>query len=244
MQVALQCFNTLTSACRNLCASIATEILEVSWCMWSKKNDLFSLNFFFFPLKFHIHNPETFLLYVGFLRGLMAIEQAWRLSGLLADCMWAGKAWTASFKHGLCFASQKLVTKKKKAWSITPINEISQYQRCLEIKERTDPWGYLSYYHQNTGLFLAAFFERQAFKEQSDDFFSSSSLAAETGPHIITGKGQRNSQGPSHCSDPTSRASPVSSAHTQDAPAVKWQRTAQAATAGTWWIFFTASVQF
>lgn len=138
--------------------------------MWSKKNDLFSLNFFFFPLKFHIHNPETFLLYVGFLRGLMAIEQAWRLSGLLADCMWAGKAWTASFKHGLCFASQKLVTKKKKAWSITPINEISQYQRCLEIRERTDPWGYLSYYHQNTGLFLAAFFERQAFKEQSNDF--------------------------------------------------------------------------
>lgn len=52
-----------------------------------KENDLFSLiTFFFFPLKFHIHSPETFLLIIQFLRNFIATEQVWRFSDLLADC--------------------------------------------------------------------------------------------------------------------------------------------------------------
>lgn len=51
-----------------------------------EENYLFSLITIFFSLKFHINNPDTFLLIIKFLRNFIATEQAWRFSDLLADC--------------------------------------------------------------------------------------------------------------------------------------------------------------
>lgn len=66
--------------------------IQVLWCMWSWKNDLFSLVTFFFPLKFHICSPQNFQLIIQFLRGFIAIGEAQRFSDLSADRMWAGEA--------------------------------------------------------------------------------------------------------------------------------------------------------
>lgn len=51
-----------------------------------EENYLFSLITIFFSLKFHIKNPDTFLLIIKILRNFIATEQAWRFSDLLADC--------------------------------------------------------------------------------------------------------------------------------------------------------------
>lgn len=89
---------------------------------------------------FHVNNPETFQSIIQLLRSFIAIGQACRFSDLLADCTRAGEAcqaastWAAVCKSGVSFAH--LVTRKINAWSITPVNEISQHQRSLEIHKK------------------------------------------------------------------------------------------------------------
>lgn len=131
-----------------------------------KERFVFTCNFFSLWSFIFAGSPQNFQLIIQFLRGFIATGEAQRFSDLSADRMWAGKS-NPQHKPGLPVVEAPFLLPAR-IWfgdqqckcSITAVHDIFQYQKCLEIKGRKDLWGYLSYYAQNTGLFLALFFEK------------------------------------------------------------------------------------